>query len=268
VASLANIFAVFWNSHPRQAIPFSRGVFSAADENAVLQSNTELPVRLAKWARSVGYGRFVFFSSVLVWGDHQEEINAQNDLPQPSSLYGRAKIEAEEQLLKLETPSFRVTVLRLPLVYGPGVRGNLARLIDFVNAWPIFPIGSRTALRSLCSIETVCRFVNHILINSLDGVFTITDIELSTYDIARYLAGGLEKPRLVVPTPVVVQQLLRLVAPNTGRKLYGTKVIYGGGTAQVGFNHHLNHEQVKSAFTEMVRHHLGIEKNSSCEGSA
>lgn len=227
------------------------------EKREITRINEELPFETARWARQAGYGQFLFFSSALVWGDHQQTVDVGKDVPEPSSVYGKAKLAAELRLRELSTEGFVVSIVRLPLVYGPGVKGNLARLIDLITRWPLIPVGSRTAMRSLCGVDTIGRFVSHLIDNRLGGVFTLVDAPVvSTYDMGRYIALGLHRTRHVVSSPAIMEAAIKRLNPAIGTRLYGNKVFRNGGIEDVGFSPRKPEEQIREDFAIMARYHV------------
>src|SRR5690606_33419451 len=120
------------------------------DEAAYRAANAELPVELARRCAEAGYGRFVFVSSAKVIGDATTAPADEETVCRPTRPYARAKLDAERGLATLAAQlGIEVTVVRPPLVYGPGVGANFARLLRFADgAWP-WPTSPRGARRSL-----------------------------------------------------------------------------------------------------------------------
>lgn len=103
------------------------------DEPAYQRVNVEGTRRLCEMARLAGVQRFVFASSVAVLGEGSGGVVAEDAAPSPRTSYGRSKRDAEEIVRALgDTPS--PVILRFPLVYGPGLKGNLRAMIDAVTA--------------------------------------------------------------------------------------------------------------------------------------
>lgn len=96
-----------------------------APEQAYMQSNFELTKALADKAKHCGVKKFIFISTVAVYGlnsaKHKLDESAQLN---PSSAYGKSKLLAEEYLQNINDDVFKVCILRLPLVYGYGAKGN------------------------------------------------------------------------------------------------------------------------------------------------
>src|SRR5205085_9688078 len=98
------------------------------------RTNVEGTLTLLEEAATAGVRKFLFFSSVKAVGETTDESWTEEMLPHPRDEYGRSKLEAESLVLDFGRRSdIRTTILRLPLAYGPGMKGNMLRLFDAVN---------------------------------------------------------------------------------------------------------------------------------------
>lgn len=189
-------------------------------EAAYDQANREATDRLAAAAARAGVARFVLASSVKVNGEASAPGHAfrPDDVPAPLDAYGRSKLAAERALVARAAGTSTVAlVLRLPLVYGPRVRGNFLRLLDAVGAEQRLPVGAIDNRRSLAYVGNVVDAIATVLAGpSLpQGVHFVADREcVSTPELVRALAQAMgERPRLVA-VPV---SWLRLAARVLGR---------------------------------------------------
>ncbi len=130
--------------------------------------NRALAVEVAQAARERGVKQFVFFSSMSVYGLTCGRITAQTR-PAPVTHYGRSKLEAEKALAALEDSAFRVAVLRPPMIYGRGCRGNYPRLAALAASLPLFPRVQNE--RSMLYIETLCAFLEKLIESGEGGLF-------------------------------------------------------------------------------------------------
>src|SRR5690606_20844342 len=120
------------------------------DESAYRAANAELPVALARRCAQAGYRRFVFVSSAKVIGDATTAPASEDTPCHPRGPYARAKRDAELALARLAPQAgIEVIILRPPLVYGPGVGANFARLMTLASGPLPWPTSSRKARRSL-----------------------------------------------------------------------------------------------------------------------
>ncbi|NPU94207.1 MAG: NAD-dependent epimerase/dehydratase family protein, partial [Gammaproteobacteria bacterium] len=114
--------------------------------------NVEGTLSLARIAAQAGVKRFVFISSVKVNGERTDPDMPfiEDDLPFPEDPYGVSKCEAEQGLRTLaETTGMAVVIIRPPLVYGPGVKGNFLNLLKLAKSGLPLPLGSIHNQRSM-----------------------------------------------------------------------------------------------------------------------
>jgi nucleoside-diphosphate-sugar epimerase len=123
--------------------------------------NTEATINLARAARRAGAKRFIFLSSIRAQcGPTADRVLTEATEPAPTDAYGRSKLEAERGLAELDIDWVS---LRATLVYGPGVKGNMAELMRLARSpWPL-PLGSLRAQRSLLAVENLLAAVETVL---------------------------------------------------------------------------------------------------------
>ncbi|MDP2323544.1 MAG: NAD-dependent epimerase/dehydratase family protein [Gammaproteobacteria bacterium] len=174
---------------------------------------------LARAAARAGVRRFIFVSSVKVNGERTEgRPFTEHDAPGPEDAYGISKWEAEQRLAEVAADTgMAVTVLRPPLMYGPGVKGNFLALVRAVSSgWPL-PRASIRNARSLLYVGNLADAVALCLRGSRPGrqTYLLSDGEdVSTPDLVRRLAVALDRPARLLPVPA---GLLRLGLRLTGR---------------------------------------------------
>ena len=132
------------------------------------QVNRDLALRVAGMAKSQGITQLVFLSSMSVYGLTHGRITAATPLA-PNTHYGQSKLEAEEGLQRLADEAFRVAVLRPPMVYGPGCRGNYPRLSALARSFSLFPKVKNE--RSMLYVENLCAFIRRLLESGEGGLF-------------------------------------------------------------------------------------------------
>lgn len=130
--------------------------------------NRVLAVQTAVLAKAAGVRQFVFFSSMSVYGMTTGHITAETE-PAPTTYYGKSKWAAEKELTALDNGSFRVAILRPPMIYGRECRGNYPRLAALARVLPIFPKCENQ--RSMLYIETLCAFVQQLLESGQGGLY-------------------------------------------------------------------------------------------------
>ena len=132
------------------------------------QINRDLTIEVAEKAKTDGVKQFIFLSSMSVYGMDKGIITADT-LPAPSSDYGKSKLQAELALQALESPVFKISVLRPPMVYGKGCPGNYATLSKLAQKLPVFPRLSNQ--RSMVFIDTLCEFIRKLIDDNSSGLF-------------------------------------------------------------------------------------------------
>ena len=135
--------------------------------------NTNLALETAKKAKDAGVRQFVFMSSAIVYGDSapygkQKRITKETE-PSPANFYGDSKWQADKGVRELASLQFVVTVLRPPMIYGKGSRGNYPTLAAMAKKLPIFPDVQNE--RSMLYIENLCEFLAQVMIRGEGGIF-------------------------------------------------------------------------------------------------
>ena len=150
------------------------------------QVNTRLALDTAAKAKAEGVAQFVFMSSMIVYGG-QERV-AMDTLPTPENFYGDSKWQADVGVRELGSKDFQVAVLRPPMVYGPGSKGNYPRLSKLAKKLPVFPQVKNC--RSMLYIENLCEFLCRIMEEGRGGVFFPQNREpVSTGRLVKEIAG-------------------------------------------------------------------------------
>ena len=137
------------------------------------QVNTDLTVEVAKKARLAGVGQFIFMSSMIVYGDSapfdtMKQITRLTS-PSPANFYGDSKLQAEVGLSDLKSDDFKVAIIRPPMVYGKGSKGNYPRLAKLAKKLPLFPDVENE--RSMIHIDNLCEFIRLVIGNVDEGIF-------------------------------------------------------------------------------------------------
>lgn len=152
--------------------------------------NTDLAIETCKKAKSEGVKQFVFMSSAIVYGDSapygkEKRITADTE-PNPANFYGDSKWQADKGVRELSDDSFIVTVLRPPMIYGKGSKGNYPTLAKMAKKLPVFPDVQNE--RSMLYIENLCEFLCKVMIRNEAGVFWPQNAEYTrTSDMVRII---------------------------------------------------------------------------------
>jgi len=179
-------------------------------------------LQLAKKAKESGVKHFVFMSTVKVYGEETNGVYTENSTCNPKDEYGKSKLKAEIELRKLEDESFKVSIIRTPIVYGYGVKANIKSLIHLVNKIPILPFGKIENKRSMVYVGNLCHLVDEVIEQQRAGVFLASDDEpLSTSRLIELIAKNLNKKIYLIKISFF-ESLLKLVKPSFHQRLYGS----------------------------------------------
>lgn len=195
--------------------------------------NVDGSLNLAKQCAENNVRRFVFISSIKVNGESTTNRKAfdAGDYPSPEDAYGISKYEAELGLMDLaKTTGMEVVIVRPPLVYGPGVKGNFANLIKLVERGIPVPLGMVDNKRSLIAldnlIDLIARCIDHPL--AANKVFLASDgFDLSTSELFRGLAKAMGKKSRLIPVPSI---FLQFAASVIGKQDFAKRLL---GSLQV-----------------------------------
>jgi nucleoside-diphosphate-sugar epimerase len=157
-------------------------------------------------AMRAGVPRFVCVSSIGVLGTSSgDRVFTESDPPSPAEPYAISKWEAEQALhaMAVRSPSTEIVVVRPPLVYGPGVKGNFLRLLRLVHSGLPLPLGKVKNLRSYVGLHNLCEFLTLCALHpNAKGLFLVSDGEdLSTPDLLNLIAEAMGKRSRVFNFP-------------------------------------------------------------------
>lgn len=153
--------------------------------------NTDLTFETAKKAKQDGVKQFVFMSSMIVYGDSapigKRKVITRDTPVSPANCYGDSKVQAENVIRPLNDGDFKVVILRPPMIYGKGSKGNYPALSKFAQKFPIFPYVKNE--RSMLYIENLCEFVRLMIENNECGIFFPQNSEYSnTSEMVKMIA--------------------------------------------------------------------------------
>ena len=194
-------------------------------------------LNLARQAAALGVRRFVFISSIKVNGEATApgQPFTADDIPAPEDAYGQSKTEAEVQLNQLaKETGIEVTIIRPPLIYGPGVKGNFASLITWVRRGFPLPLGavadnrrSLVGIDNLADLILVCAYHP----KAANQIFLVSDGEdLSTTEMLWRIGKALRQPVRLLWVPV---GLISLIGDLVGKKVVSQRLL---GSLQVNIH--------------------------------
>lgn len=149
------------------------GKISPEKEKLYRSINTDLTVETAKKAKADGVKQFIFMSSAIVYGDSapigKSKIITRDTLVSPANCYGDSKVQAENGIRPLSDKNYKIVILRPPMIYGKGSKGNYPLLAKIAVKTPVFPYVKNE--RSMLYIENLCEFVRLMIENEEHGTF-------------------------------------------------------------------------------------------------
>jgi nucleoside-diphosphate-sugar epimerase len=193
---------------------------TADDEAAIRALNVDGTRLLLEAATAAGARDFAFASTVKVVGEGSEQVWSELTPPAPADAYGRTKLEAERLVREVSTRhGLHAPILRLPLVYGPGMKANALRLFQAVDLGLPLPFGAVDNRRSvLYAGNFVAALASAIEHEAGDDLFFVSDgPAVATPDLIRAIARALGKPARLIPVPVPALRALGRVGDVLAR---------------------------------------------------
>ena len=157
------------------------GKISKEKEKLYRSVNTDLTIETAKKAKTEGVKQFIFMSSAIVYGNSapigKKKVITKDTPPSPANCYGDSKLQAELGILPLNDDKFKVVILRPPMIYGKGSKGNFPTLEKFAKKMKFFPYVKNE--RSMLYIGNLIEFVRLLIENEEQGIFWPQNAEYS-----------------------------------------------------------------------------------------
>ena len=176
------------------------------NESLYYKVNRDLAVEIAKKAKSSGVSQFIFMSSMSVYSDSLSYINIDSPT-KPDNAYGTSKLQAEQELLRIADSSFKVAIIRPPMIYGKGCKGNYNSLREISLKYPVFPKVNNK--RSMLFIDNLSEFILQVINHKIDGVLFPQNREL-----------------------VNTTEWVKLISAEHGKKVYASRFL--GLCAKIG----------------------------------
>lgn len=149
--------------------------------------NRDLTIETANKAKESGIKQFIFMSSMIVYSSKETRITLETK-PNPDNFYGLSKLQAEEGILTLQSKDFNVCVLRPPMIYGPGSKGNFPKLLNLSTKTLLFPKYNNK--RSMLFITNLNEYVYNIIKYEEKGIFFPQNKEyVSTYEVIKFFSN-------------------------------------------------------------------------------
>lgn len=177
------------------------GKISEEKKQLYYKINMDLTIETAKKAKADGVKQFIFMSSAIVYGDSapigKKKVITKDTPVSPANCYGDSKVQAENGIRPLEDEKFKVVILRPPMIYGKGSKGNYPTLSKLAQKLPLFPYVQNE--RSMLYIENLTEFVRLMVENEENGTFWPQNGEYSnTSEVVKMIGAARgKKVRLV-----------------------------------------------------------------------
>jgi UDP-glucose 4-epimerase len=208
-------------AHEMQPIP----------EGIYFKVNFDLTKELAERAKAAGVAHFIYISSTKVYGDEINGVVNEDSDCLPVDAYGKSKRMAEEFLLSMQSPEFAVAIIRPPLVYGPGVKGNMIRLLELAEKNIPLPFGNSGNARSMVYLDNLVALINHVIDKKAAGVFIGGDaLPLSTDRLITLMRKSLGRKPGLISIPSFMRKILKKMRPDMYIRLFGSFEVDNSGT--------------------------------------
>lgn len=163
--------------------------------------NTDLAIETAKKAKAEGVKQFIYMSSAIVYGDSasigNSRIITKDTQAKPVNFYGDSKLQAEIGLQQLENEEFKIIILRPPMIYGRGSKGNYPILSKIATISPVFPYVNNQ--RSMLYVDNLTEFVKLMIDNEENGIFHPQNAEYTnTSEMVKMIAEAKGKRILLI----------------------------------------------------------------------
>lgn len=142
------------------------GNVDEATKEKYYKVNTDLAVEVARKCKAEGVKEFISMSSMIVYGDSapygKKKVVDEHTVPHPANFYGDSKLQADVAVRDMADDGFKVIVLRPPMIYGKGSKGNYPTLAKLAKKLPVFPRIENE--RSMLHIDNLCEFLCQIML--------------------------------------------------------------------------------------------------------
>ena len=200
-------------------------IMEKTEDSLYFSVNHELTKELADAAKAAGVTQFVFMSTIKVYGESYERLTLDTEC-KPTDAYGQSKLFAEQYLQTIESDGFQVAIIRPPLIYGPGVKGNMQRLIEMVEKRKYIPLGKIMNQRSMVSIDNLIRLIRLIIDKKVSGTYLVQDESaISTTELLTEIAKAKSADVRLVAIPGIFRSMIKIFLPHIYVRLFGSLVV-------------------------------------------
>ncbi len=206
------------------------------DEAKYFEINTELTKQLYYKVKADGVKHFIYISSTKVYGNGSYNYFNEQSPCNPTDAYGKSKLQAEQFLLAQQ--GIAVAIIRPPLVYGNGVKGNMEKLITLCNTKSWLPFGGIHNARSMVYVGNLVALINVIITQKAAGIFVAGDgAAVSTTQLITTIAHHVHPKIKLITIPLILRSIIKIVKPNLYIRLFGSFNVDNAYTLN-----HLNHK--------------------------
>lgn len=212
--------------------------------------NRDLAIDVANKAAVEGVKQFILLSSMSVYGLEKGIINRETPLF-PKNAYGHSKLEAEITIEKMNSHDFTVTILRPPMIYGKGCKGNYQTLSNFAKKTPVFP--TVNSKRSMIYIDNLSEYIRYLIDHKLNGLFCPQNNEYTNiHDLVKAVANNSNnKIKFIGILNPFVHLLSNRLNNSVVSKVFGDLIYDKVSFSLNGFTE--NAEYTKIPFEETIR---------------
>lgn len=230
-------------------------------ESLYYKVNRDLAIETAKKAKNDGVKQFIFMSSIIIYGGssyiNRERVITRDTVPQPNNFYGKSKLQAEQGILPLQDERFKLVILRPPMIYGKGSKGNYPKLAKIARILPFFPDIDNQ--RSMLHIDNLCEFIRLMIDNYEHGIFFPQNAEyVKTSEMVRLIAEAHGKKirlmRALNPVLIFFGRYVGIV-----NKVFGN-LVYDKGISEYQNDYRIRGLQESIMTTEVINEGIGVVK--------
>lgn len=190
------------------------------NEHLYYEVNRDLAIDVAEKAKKSKVKQFIFLSTMSVYGLETGVINDETPL-KPKTHYGKSKLQAEKAIQSISDESFRVSIIRPPMIYGKGCPGNYQRLRKFALTVPIFP--NIINKRSMIFVTNLSIFIQEIIKQNLTGIYCPQNKEyVNTSQLVKLIARHHDKNIKLIKwfNPIINLMGLSIIDKVFGNLIY------------------------------------------------
>jgi len=187
------------------------------------QANFETTKKLVALSIKNNVEHFIFLSTIKVYGEDQNTVLKIDTPCHPKNdPYGSSKLKAEKYLKSIDAQIMKVCIIRPPLVYGPGVKANMLKLIGLCSGKMPIPLGGIGNRRTMVFLDNLIMMINKCIDIQAEGVFNAGDKEaVSTSQLVGLIIKSLGSNTRLIDSPGFMRKIISRLKPGTSKRLFG-----------------------------------------------